>query len=202
MQKGELEAALTHLSRSHKVAFAASCAERLAPVYDLFSQLRDTDGRALVFDALSRVWQLCEGISDVQIGATLEALEALLAEFDEGSNDQLTAFAEDSIVALLYALRCYQEDSAEFAVFAAQRSYEAVDALVHERDEIEFSEEGAEDRILADPIIRQELGKQATDLAALTQQHRLTHAICEEMRTSSRDIGVQFVFALRGWLAI
>ena len=57
----DLIAELSALPSSHRLAFAASCCERLLPLYGSFSREEDWGYPDLLRDALDGVWQLVKG---------------------------------------------------------------------------------------------------------------------------------------------
>jgi uncharacterized protein YjaG (DUF416 family) len=197
-QEDELMEALMGLPRNHKIAFAASCAERLAPAYDLFASINSIEEREVLHNALDYAWHLClTRKSKHRYYSILTILEELLAGMEDAAEDRLESYAADAVACLIYTLRCYCSGSPEYAVFAAQRAYESADALVSERDDIDFTENNSEERILADPIVKRELEKQKADLRFLTQQNNLDAFLLKSMREESKRIGTQFAAALR-----
>ncbi len=189
---------LVRLPQSHRTAFAASCAERLAPAYDLFDSINGVGGLLAFQDSLEYAWRLCLiGDPEHRYGSVLAGLEDLLASIEEVPEDRLGSFAADAVACLIYSLRCYPSSSVEHALFAAQRAYESADALVSERDKIDFSEVDNEDQVLADPVVQRELEKQKADLTMLAGQGGLNSDLLRSIRETSRSVGAQFAAELR-----
>jgi hypothetical protein len=67
----------------------------------------------------------------------------------------------------LYAYRCRQNEEAQEAAWAARHAYEAIDNWVINREDIDISERGAEQRVLSHPLVQAELARQRRDLEEL-----------------------------------
>ncbi len=157
---------LDRLPPRSRLAFAASCAERMVEVYRRFLAQRGQPDRAGDCDhALQYVWSHILRPSE---GGTAERLladiMALIPDQDALGWTPLTAYGEDALSALAYCVSCLKTGDAQDAVWAARRVYEALDSFVTNRDNVAPSEPGAETRILGDPMIQAELKRQARDL--------------------------------------
>lgn len=72
------------------------------------------------------------------------------------------------MTALGYACRCQWLGDAESAVSAAVQGYEAADYLAQSRENIDFTQPGAEASILKSAYVQDELQRQVRDLKELT----------------------------------
>jgi hypothetical protein len=77
------------------------------------------------------------------------------------------AGAEDAAVSLAYALRCRRSGLVEEAVWAARRGYDAFDHYVINQEKIDIAALGAEEMVLAHPLVQTELAQQQRDLDEL-----------------------------------
>jgi hypothetical protein len=92
--------------------------------------------------------------------------EGLVPEEDDSWVDEC-AFAQHAAAAVAYALRCRLSEGAQDAGWAARQVYEALDLWVTTRDNVDLNAPGAEEKVLADPLIQAELRRQARDLQEL-----------------------------------
>jgi uncharacterized protein YjaG (DUF416 family) len=160
--RGQLE----RLPREHRAAFAAACAERLFPGYVRFSHETGRDPKTLRA-ALDALWDDLTGrpLSEHELRATVEKCRALVpSEEEESADDQ--PYAEDAVVALVYALEARMKQSSQEAAWSARRAYEALDHFVM------FDDSGVvvtanEQRLLEHPLVQAELARQKVDLDEL-----------------------------------
>lgn len=165
-----LKQELDQLPRRSRVAFAASCAQRLVSVYHSFAAKSGQAGRAnLVEHAMDYIWAHILAVPEKETAVRqLANVMALLPDEDAPGWTPLTAYAENALSAMAYCLQCLQSGDAQDATWAARHVYDALDQLVTSRDKISPSEPGAEARILCDIAIQAELERQARDIADLS----------------------------------
>jgi uncharacterized protein YjaG (DUF416 family) len=162
------EAALVHdlaqVGIRSRVAFAASCAERLFPAYVAFCERAGRGDRITLGEILERVWQHLRGdeMSIEQLHAELSRCMALIpGEDDEPWVDE-QPYAEDAASAIAYTLRALDSGEPQEAAWAARCAYEAADHHVMHRLGVE-----GEPQILAHPVIQAEFSRQRGDLDEL-----------------------------------
>jgi uncharacterized protein YjaG (DUF416 family) len=164
------------LSPRLRVAFAAASAERLLPAYVHFAQQTGRADAAVLAELLDRLWQDLQGdrMSAQEVQDRLNRCMALIPDEDEDEDQSseeyvaaMEAQADHAASALAYAYRCRQNEAAQEAAWAARRAYEAVDHWVINRDDIDISKRGAEQRVLSHPLVQAELARQRRDLEEL-----------------------------------
>jgi uncharacterized protein YjaG (DUF416 family) len=161
---------LDRLPPRSRLAFAASCAQRLVDVYHRFLAQRGQSDRAADCDsALEYVWSHIltpsEGATAKQL---LADIVALIPDQDAPGWTPLTAYGEDALSALAYCVSCLQSGDPQEAAWAARRVYEALDYFVTNRDNVTPGDSGAETRVLSDSMIQAELERQARDIDDLS----------------------------------
>lgn len=161
---------LNHLPPRSRVAFAASCAQRLTNVYRCYLAQVGQPGRAVDCDrALDYVWSRILLPSQETVTKQLLAdVMALIPDQDAPGWTPLTAYGEDGLSALAYCVSCLQSEEAQDAAWAARRVYEALDYFVTNRDEFSPNDSAADTRVLSDSVVQAELNRQARDLNELS----------------------------------
>jgi uncharacterized protein YjaG (DUF416 family) len=163
-----LVASLSRLGRLGQAVFAATCAERLIPAYERFHQSAGQGDPATLRLLLDAVW------AHVQRGEELLTAEGYQGRLDAvtpGESDDWSVefgLAENAAAAVGYAVDAAIEGDPRNAAWAARHAYEAADLWVRTRDDVDFNVQGAEERVLADPLIQAELRRQQRDLDELT----------------------------------
>lgn len=118
---------LARLPEAARVAFAASCAERLVPVYEWAAGSSADQDVAVVRAALDLGWSA--SASTDQIEQAQAEVEALVPdEDDEGFID--VALAQNAVGCVAYVLRARLSHDVQDAVWAARQLYEAADHIV------------------------------------------------------------------------
>jgi len=165
-----LAASLDRLSQQHRIAFAAACAERLMPAYELFAQRSGRGDPKTLAKILARLWDDLAGaeMTEAELQSNIDGCMKLIPQEDEEVWVPEQAAAEDAGAALAYSLRCRQNGRSREAAWSAGRSYEALDHYVIVTEEIDVNSQGAEARILAHPLVQAELGRQQRDLQELS----------------------------------
>jgi uncharacterized protein YjaG (DUF416 family)/GNAT superfamily N-acetyltransferase len=156
---------LGRLMKAQRVAFAAACAERLLPSFDVVWRQGDEDAPSLR-GILDRVWADASGESlpGADLEAQLHICMTLIPDEDDDKWGQGHQYVDDAASAVAYALCTIQSGGqAQEAAWAARRAYEAVDLFVTERLGIED-----EEAVMRHPLTQAELTRQRQDLDELT----------------------------------
>jgi hypothetical protein len=177
---------LDRLPPRSRVAFAASCTQRMTEACQRYLGQTGRNDRATTCDAaLDYVW------NHVLMTPEKDSIDRLLAEVMVLIPDQdapgwtpLTAYAEDGLAALAYCVQCLQSMDSQHAAWAARRVYEAMDCFVSCRDY--KSTDGPQDdmRTLGDSVVQAELKRQARDI--------------DDLGDAGKSLSQEFLDKLRG----
>lgn len=151
-----LAAELDQLSPAARTAFAAACAERLLPAYRQYLEGGGSGDVGTVEGAIRTAWEAVSG----PIGNVIEHEEAVDALQPDDDDPLEAGLAENALAAVVYALRVARSGTAQDAAWAARQVYEALDLWISTRDDVDFNVAGAEERVLGDPLIQEELARQ------------------------------------------
>lgn len=154
---------LTRLRPVGRAMFAASCAERMLPVYRWFHERTGRGGPAALEQALGALWADLGGTDTAELEESRDVAEELVPYEDDSWVDEC-AFAQHAAAAVAYAIRCRLSGDAQEAGWAARQVYEALDLWVTTRDDIDLNAAGAEERIAADPLVQAELTRQRREI--------------------------------------
>ena len=107
----------------------------------------------------------------------------------EASWTAASPYVENALAALCYALRVSVTGNPQDAGFAARQVYEALDYFVHNRENIDFNQPGAESRILRDPEVQAQLRRLISILDELALTDSSPDSIAEQLRRQTADTG-------------
>jgi len=123
--EGEMIARLTRLNRVGRAAFAAACAERLAPLFLRYAATTEAADGAALRAIIDEVWRAVSG-EDCDLRPLQAAAEDLVPD-DEGEWSTQTAYAQNAAACSAYAVRAWLTDDPQEAAWAARQLYEAAD---------------------------------------------------------------------------
>lgn len=192
----QLGTELTAVPITGRVAFAAACAERLAPSYRRFVERTGRGDADAHRRNLDRVWAALvgSGMREEEISESLSFCMGLTPREDDGPWVPEQASAEDACAALAYTLRCYLEGSPREAAWAARRAYEAAHQSVVHALGMEGDAPIAEDRVLDHQVVQAELTSQELDLRELraTPECSMQEAIARMRERAIASKGIEF----------
>jgi len=180
---------LERLQPSFRAVFAAAVAERMLPGYLTFSHRTERGDPTALSSILEHLWRDIEGqpTSERQGEENIALAMNLMPREEEGSWAPEQAWAEDTVSAVAYSLRCKQNGRAQEAAWAARRAYEALDHFVITTEAININEPGAEEKILSNPLIQAELSRQQRDLDELQSANsRDVSQVASQMRERAK----------------
>lgn len=165
----ELKSRLAAMFVLCRVAFAASCCERLLPNYVKFSETVNWGNPAILRSGLGEVWESLEGGT-----FDIERITGLIKECDEVLPDTedfdslYTSAALDAGTAVLDTLECCFDGDPKHAVDVATFSRDTVDMFIRNRYAIE-SDPQSELIVANHPLMIKELKRQSEDLQTLSE---------------------------------
>jgi uncharacterized protein YjaG (DUF416 family) len=179
---------LERLPPPFRVVFAAASAERLLPAYTNFSRRTGRGDAKTLTAVLERLWLDMQGnrMDSRQMEENVDVSLRLIPEEDSGPWTPEQAWAEDAAAAVAYAMRCRQSGRSQEAAWAARCAYEALDDFVIDREGIDTSEAGAEERVLSHPLVQAELLRQRRDIDELLAAQWDVARVARQMRQRSQ----------------
>jgi len=183
--RDSLKDRLEGVSHHCRVLFALSCAERLFPLYELFSERTSYGDSTCLRSTLDHLW---ESVLRGQTGSK----EPFLNDYESlvpGEDSEYTPFnaiAENAVAALTYACRCQQTGDTASAVWTAVQGYEAVDYIANTLEGIDYRTPEGEALILKKEYVQAEIQRQLRDIAELEEVARDVVAL-ERIVTTFRN---------------
>jgi len=180
---------LEQLGGEHRIAFAASCCERLLPAYEAFSNEDDWGDAGVLREALDAVWSAVpgSGLDEGDARRLAAEVEEQVPDLDDPFTSVFTAPAQNAAVAVVRCVECAGSGSADDAGKVADASIDAFEAYV-DQTEGEGSEFDAE-RVTSSPVYKGEVSDQQRDLATLAEHAELEPEVVEQIRARSRATG-------------
>jgi len=165
----QLREQLDRLPKEHRAAFAASCAERLFPAYERFSEEAGRGDPQTLRAALSRLWEdlACDPLSELELHASPKNCLALVPPEDEEPWAESQPSADDAAAALVYALESRVKDDSQEAAWSARRAYDALDRFLMSDQPGVIVTAAAEHQVQEHPLVQAELARQRRDLDEL-----------------------------------
>ncbi|MCB9148622.1 MAG: DUF416 family protein [Caldilineaceae bacterium] len=181
----------------HRIAFAATCCERLLPNYAAFclAERLNEDNTASLFNILDLIWVFAEQeyVDTVQAQQAIDVCNYLLPE-TEDFDTVYTTLALNAVAAILHTLYvCLQEPNNHLnniieLIFDTYDEYlQIVGAPNLQPHQVEHS---MVEWIAQSPLFVTERQKQASDLAFLQSNSTLSRDIINYLRQSSKQIGI------------
>jgi hypothetical protein len=183
---------LDRLPKMHRVAFAASCCERLLPNYYAFSIMDQWGDFDLLRKALDEVWRWLKGDPlSLEHAVNLADKCYAVAPDTEDFSSLFTSSALDAANAIVETLWCCVDGDARRAAEVGSYAVDTIDMYIQVRDSLDPADPMFEEKIQADPLMLEELEKQAADLKALGAINSLTSDFLDSLRHSSESVGLQ-----------
>jgi uncharacterized protein YjaG (DUF416 family) len=179
---------LERLPRQSRTIFAAAVAQRLLPAYARFWKKTGKGDPTRLTAILGQLWGDLDGTKTSQ-EAQQESIDLCISlippeDFEPWCQEQF--YADDAAAALAYALRSRESGNAEEAAWAARRAYNALDHFVIAKEDIDINKPGAEETVLAHPIIQAELARQDRDLLDLSANRSDISRIADQIRQRAK----------------
>lgn len=153
-----------------RAEFGYRSAERLYPLYLRLATATGRGGADELRSALDELRKDLDSggrrLSDLRTGELVTLCERLVPPEDTSWTEMLPP-AQNAAAAAAFALRCRRTGKSQEAAWAAQQGYEAADYVATHRADVDLNAPGAEGRMLADPVVQDELRAQLADLRAI-----------------------------------
>jgi len=148
---------LSDLDRSAKTAFAASCAQRLLPLFERFARSVGTPELAprlrVIVDA---AWDVASG-AGADVAARQAEAEGMVPT-DEDDWTLETGYAQNAAAAAAYAIRTWLTDDPQEAAWAARQVYELADyAVLQGRPALDLNAPESEAQVLESETVQNAL---------------------------------------------
>jgi len=159
---------LNGLSHNHRLAFGASCCERLFGNYVAFKKEVQWGNEIPLRQSLDKIWDIASGeaTSLEEIARLGEACESVAPDADD-FDSLLTASAQDCVFAICYVLDYIRDGNIEELARSSSYPVDTVDLYVQEIEGMVPNSEGLEDRIRQHELMQHEIVRQHNDLTML-----------------------------------
>jgi uncharacterized protein YjaG (DUF416 family) len=162
-------AQLSRLPSESRLAFAAACAQRCIANYATFFRETHWGNPQAVESALHQVWRWCLGESQPptqHIRALADQLEDLAPDAEDFTS-LFVSSAQDAVFAVCCLLDYCCDKDVTRLVEATRYATDSIDLYVQEVLELDPQDPLLEAKILAHPLMQQELERQNRDMTAL-----------------------------------
>lgn len=188
-----LKAQLAKMSPFHRVAFAASCCERLLPNYYVFAREEGQGNPLILRDALDEVWQILQGkaFERETIELLIRNCQAAIVPSEDVFESRYCAESQLAVVAILNTLKaCLNEENIEAitkvikVVGDTLFGFLDIEKEITEPDWLQKTGEVQIEEISNHPFTLREIAKQNEDLQRLKEVETLDRDFLEWLRTS------------------
>ena len=159
---------LNIIPESHRIAFAASCCERLLPNYKKFVEVEQWGDYDFFRNLLNQIWNhiLGEHMENQSIKQSMEKCFKIVPD-SEDFKSIYTSYAIDSGAAVYNTLKYCLEGDLKLLMAVVNSVHATVDLFVQEKHNMNPSDPQLEQKILHDPFMHHDLKKQLDDLNML-----------------------------------
>lgn len=191
-----LVARLAALPDGVRVMFAAILAERMLPAAAPFLGTQDPVEAEHLARAIDVLWRRGggEAVNPGEAKSALARCEALLDVAAEADTNE-ALLAENLAAVVAFGLRALLSGDPADLGRAAQRAYDTADHVAVTQDPVEHGPRD-EARILAHPVVQQEIARQTADVGALEAAARgrsVRPAEVAKLRQAARAQGASFL---------
>lgn len=200
-----LQKKLEQLPPFHRVAFAASCCERLLPNYNAFSQKEAWGNPSTLRIALDEIWQILNG-APVDVETINELKQACESEDVMPHEDFCGAGYSfegmEAANAICYTLEACLDPTPDLIVRIANCVSETLDYFVGGKDEyasfrdITWNQQVRDEyqnQIASHPFMIREMTKQSEDLKRLEESETLDKNLLNWLQTSFDNGGKSLI---------
>lgn len=168
-------ARLAALDRRSRTAFAASCAQRLLPLFERYARsVGMPDSGVRLRSIVAAAWDVASGVeADVQ--AYQAEVEGMVPSDADGWTLE-TGYGQNAAAAAAYAIRTWLTGDPQEAAWAARQVYELADyAVLHGNSELDLNAPSAEAQVLASAAVQRALAAIDSSLDAVESNPSAWH---------------------------
>ncbi len=186
------------LPPKHRIAFAASCCERLLPNYHAFASTERWGEPTALRQALDEVWRFAAGaiVTEQRIDALVRACRSATPDLDDFSS-LLASLALDAAAAVVSTLECCLDGASKRVAEVSELAIASVDTFLNAVNDPDPGVHGADkafDEWLRNaPLMRAELAHQRRDLIALQSAAVLERELLPALQRDSASAGLQLL---------
>lgn len=197
-----LEKQLDRLSAVHRIAFAASCCERLFPNYCVFAREEKWGNPSVLRKALNEVWESLEkkAFDRTKIHALMEDCLAEAPDSDDVSISAYDFEAQSVVAAICLTLKACLDPDTKLILKVEQpvgdTLFAGVELIEESTDPLGWEVKTLEQKfkiIASHPLAVREMAKQNQGLQKLRESDRLSPELLEWLRTSSYNNGKSLI---------
>lgn len=197
-----LEAELTNLSPVHRLAFAASCCERLLPNYGLVKQEDGWGDPSILRNALNEIWLFLEGqpVNAKQIHQLLEVCKEAVPNADDVSGSQYDIEAQEAASAICFTLEACLDPTPKNIIKVSKCAMNTIDGYLSAMKDIEdpnwWDEKSLEEQkeeFTKHPFAMREITKQSEVLQKLKNVEKLDRNFLQWLCTSFDNQGKSLI---------
>ncbi|MBE9122190.1 DUF416 family protein [Tychonema sp. LEGE 07199] len=197
-----LQKELEELPPFHRIAFAASCCERLLPNYSAFAREEGWGDFTILRTALDEVWQILQGkpLNVTEISQLIKNCIDAVPDADDVSQSSYCPEAQHAASAIGITLELCLEPTPQDAIAVAravkETLFEFLDRIEESKDPKGWQEKPYAEltkEIDNHPFSVREMAKQREDLQRLKEVETLDREFLEWLRTSSHNNGKSLI---------
>lgn len=194
--ESKLTQELSALPVKHRIAFAASCCERLLPNYRAFAVMEHWGDPNLLEQALDEVWKFLEedSLSEGHVRELIHAGEAVIPDTEDFTS-LFAGAALNAASAVLYTLECCLDGDPERAALVGRLAINTIEAYLHivndPDTEVHAADSALDEWIQQAPMMTAEVEKQRQDVELLKYQTGLDSDLLHSLRRASGLMGIQ-----------
>ena len=182
---------LSRLPPASRVMFAASCAERLRPLYRRYQEVSDDAHPDQLDVALEAAWGAALGAMHREdLSAWQDVAEGLVPDEDDECWVDEFAYGQNGAAAVAYALRTALTSDPQEAAWAARQVYEAADFAAQQQFlDLDLNAAGGEDDVLSTPVVQEALAGLGDALVTVQPRDLPLERVVAEAREQARQGG-------------
>jgi len=148
---------LAALDQRSKTAFAASCAQRLLPLFERYARsVGASEMASRLREIVSAAWDVAAG-AEADVQAYQAEAEGMVPSVEDGWTLE-TGYGQNAAAAAAYAIRTWLTDDPREAAWAARQVYELADyAVLQGNPELDLNAPGGKTQVLGSDIVQRAL---------------------------------------------